>query len=161
VPTVVATPSFVCKGESTTITATGAYTYSWTNLGAGASIVITPTSAVNVTVTGTSLYNCKGVKTFKVFFSTCVNLDENTSDPVSVRVYPVPAADVINIAGQRTIQELNYAIYDLLGRKVMSGQLPGANSELSLDVSQLDEGMYLITFGKGDHVISSRFVVDR
>src|SRR5690554_1235553 len=49
----------ICEGESTTIAATGASTYSWDNgVGSGASHSVSPTSTTTYTVTGTDGNNC-------------------------------------------------------------------------------------------------------
>src|SRR5690554_4880602 len=49
----------ICEGESTTIAATGATTYSWDNdVGSGASHSVSPTSTTTYTVTGTDGNNC-------------------------------------------------------------------------------------------------------
>jgi len=52
--TVTANPSSICKGKSSTLTASGASTYSWSHsLGSGASKTVTPTTTTTYTVTGT------------------------------------------------------------------------------------------------------------
>jgi len=48
----------VCAGKSTTITAAGATTYSWSNGTTTSSFVITPVSGTNYVVTGTDLNGC-------------------------------------------------------------------------------------------------------
>lgn len=57
----------ICDGASTTITATGANTYTWDNgLGAGASHTVTPTSTTVYEVTGTDANNCTNTATVEV-----------------------------------------------------------------------------------------------
>ena len=72
-PTLTLSPSSpaVCNGSSTTITASGASTYSWspaTNLSAttGASVNANPTTATNYTLTGTNANGCVNTKAFTV-----------------------------------------------------------------------------------------------
>ena len=49
----------ICKGNSTTITAGGASTYSWSNgLGSGSSKTVNPTTNITYTVTGTNTNGC-------------------------------------------------------------------------------------------------------
>jgi len=52
--TLSASDNSICSGESVTLTAGGADSYSWTPSGAGSSQVVSPTSNVTYTVTGTT-----------------------------------------------------------------------------------------------------------
>ena len=48
----------ICAGQSTTLTATGANTYSWSNGSSNSSVVVSPTLTASYTATGTSLAGC-------------------------------------------------------------------------------------------------------
>jgi len=72
-PTLTLSPSSpaVCNGSTTTLTASGANTYSWspaTNLSAttGASVNANPTTATNYTLSGTNANGCVNTKAFTV-----------------------------------------------------------------------------------------------
>ena len=58
--------SSICSGASTTLTASGASTYSWSTGASGASISVHPTSNTTYTVTGTNSYGCSVTATFTV-----------------------------------------------------------------------------------------------
>src|ERR1051326_7226159 len=82
-PTITVTPSSAsyCPGGSTTLTASGASTYSWspaTGLSStsGASVIASPTATTTYTVTGTSVAGCTNTAT------------------VTVTVYPLPTVTV-------------------------------------------------------------------
>ena len=77
-PTVTAGGGAVCIGNSTTITAGGATTYTWSNsLGSGISKTVNPTIATTYTVTGTDVNNCSNTST------------------IIITVNPLPATPVI------------------------------------------------------------------
>jgi hypothetical protein len=59
-PSVVISPSSVTinQGQSTTLTASGASTYSWSTGATGTSITVSPSSTTTYTVTGTSVDGC-------------------------------------------------------------------------------------------------------
>lgn len=57
----------VCAGMPSTLTASGANTYSWNTGGVGSSIVVTPTSTSVYTVVGTSTTGCQGTSTVMIF----------------------------------------------------------------------------------------------
>jgi len=85
-PTLTLSPSSpaVCNGSTTTLTATGATTYSWspaTNLSAttGASITANPTTATNYTLTGTNSNGCVNTKAFSIAVNALPSLSINPS----------------------------------------------------------------------------------
>jgi gliding motility-associated-like protein len=68
-PTVTATasPTSICNGETSVLTASGASTYSWSHsLGTGGSKTVTPSATTTYTVTGTSAAGCIGTTTVNV-----------------------------------------------------------------------------------------------
>jgi len=66
-PTVSIAPSstVICSGNSATLTASGAKTYTWSNTSTGNSIVVSPTTGTNYTVTGSAGY-CSASTTFSL-----------------------------------------------------------------------------------------------
>jgi len=67
-PTVNAgTDATICSGDNTTLTATGASSYTWNNgLGAGATHSVSPTTTTTYEVTGTDGNNCTNTATVQV-----------------------------------------------------------------------------------------------
>ncbi|MFI5222327.1 MAG: PKD domain-containing protein, partial [Bacteroidia bacterium] len=85
----------------------------------------------------------------------------NTSDPYvvvsvgmqeivscgEIKVYPNPAMNelFINFASQQNISDLNIEIFDLKGARIMSAnQTVSSGSQMKIDVSGLDAGMYFL-----------------
>ena len=66
-----------------------------------------------------------------------VSIDEAEANS-SIRVYPNPTTNVLNFATQ---ERLEYTLFDMSGKMVMTGDV---NSGQSLDVSKLDEGIYVV-----------------
>ncbi|MGB4604487.1 MAG: gliding motility-associated C-terminal domain-containing protein, partial [Bacteroidales bacterium] len=65
--TATASPTAICSGASSELTASGASTYSWSGgLGTGASKTVTPSATTTYTVTGTSTAGCTGTATVTV-----------------------------------------------------------------------------------------------
>jgi hypothetical protein len=67
IPTITATasPSIICKGNSSTLTATGATTYTWSNGATTSTTAVTPTITTTYTVTGAN-GTCSNTKTITV-----------------------------------------------------------------------------------------------
>jgi gliding motility-associated-like protein len=89
-PTIVANGASICSGDSKTITASGAATYSWspnTNLTAttGASITANPSTTTIYTVTGTDANGCVGTDTAKITVNSLPNVTSSaTSSSICV-----------------------------------------------------------------------------
>jgi hypothetical protein len=158
--TAVATKTRVCKGESTTLTASGpaGMTYTWNtatnpNIGTTASVVVTPTvsgtsGVVNYTVNGTDAASgCKGSPAvITISVSACTSIADNTGFATSVKVYPAPANN-----GQLTVSGLNGSTFitltNVLGQVV--AQVNSDKLEETLDVSKLSSGQYMVTVSDG------------
>jgi PKD repeat protein len=82
--TVIATPTVniatattnICSGNSATLTASGATTYSWNTSATTNSIVVTPTANVTYTVTGNNA-NCANTKTISLTVTTTPTVSVN------------------------------------------------------------------------------------
>lgn len=63
----------------------------------------------------------------------------------NVTLYPNPATDVLSVAGSTAS---SYTVTDVAGRKMLSGELNGANASIS--ISTLSPGMYLLQLADGN-----------
>ena len=66
-PILVATPSIICRGNSSTLTASGANTYTWyPSVTIGSSVVVSPTTTTQYTLIAKNSTNCPVSKTIQV-----------------------------------------------------------------------------------------------
>ena len=63
----------------------------------------------------------------------------------NIEIYPNPADDIINLKISDLKSDLNFVIYDALGRIVNSGIINAETT--SLDISNLATGFYIIKAG--------------
>ena len=76
-----------------------------------------------------------------------------TSSPLALEVYPNPASDVLHI-GNLPCEEVEYAIFNVLGQKVMVGSTDG-----TISVVDLEKGFYVLQL-KGEKLLeTAKFVV--
>lgn len=68
---VAGTPTLSCEGESTTLTALGALSYSWSTSEVTTAIVITPTSTTVFTITATDINTCTNTLIYTQSVSPC------------------------------------------------------------------------------------------
>jgi hypothetical protein len=83
-PTVTATQSstLICAGQTLTLTASGANTYSWNPSNSGSSIVVSPSVNATYSVTGTTTAGCTGTTALSVSVNPAPNLIVSTSNSV-------------------------------------------------------------------------------
>lgn len=90
-------------------------------------------------------------------FSACVQVDQATSvDKLiinSFKVYPTNVDDVFFIEGNGTY---SYTVYDMDGKKVLTSN--SSTSKTAVDVSALEQGMYLIQI-QNDKGIEQKTIV--
>lgn len=75
---IAATSTAICSGNSVTLTASGATTYSWNTGATSAGIVVSPATTTNYTVTGTS-GACNGTRTISINVSATPTLTANNA----------------------------------------------------------------------------------
>jgi hypothetical protein len=124
----------ITSGSSTTLTASGGTSYSWTpstglSATSGSSVVANPTVTTAYTVTGTT-GSCSGTKTFTVSVSAPVgptNLQPSycgiTLTSLTQYVYCVPVSNATNYAYEFTDQTTGTKTYYLRGYGVTDMQL--------------------------------------
>ncbi len=129
--------AIICTGETSTLTATGANTYSWNTTSSGSAIVVNPTTNTVYTVTGTDANGCSNSSTITQSVSLCTGITQLVNES-SVSVFPNPFTDVITI--KNTFENSIILIVDVLGKVVFEQQI--LSSETSIDLSELKTGFY-------------------
>lgn len=78
----------------------------------------------------------------------------NVKKQSEVSFYPNPAKDVITLKYQTT-KAIDVTVYNVLGAKVKS--FTHSTNETSLNISDLEKGMYFIRFNDNGNIISKSF----
>lgn len=138
--TAISTNSLICIGESTTLYASGANTYTWTN-GVTNNIAFSPSVTATYTVTGADLNGCINSDIIQVQVNTCTSLFESLYNP-SLVIYPNPTSGQLNISGI-DINQKQVTITNVVGDNVRMVETNG-NKVVSVDVKNLSPGVYFI-----------------
>ncbi len=99
-------------------------------------------------------YNSPTLDYIAPTFPGCILSNAGDNERFQIKVYPNPAAD--EIRWDAAVEGLE--IFDLNGRNIRSAQ--GAELR-SIDISDLDAGIYFIQFKIGDTIGNQKFVVGR
>lgn len=76
--------------------------------------------------------------------SNCVLNNEYFQNSELFKIYPNPTRDIINIAINNYVGELQISVYDLNGRQVYNQKVATFNSTNSINLESLSRGMYVL-----------------
>jgi hypothetical protein len=136
--TVTATSSVVCFGQTTTLNASGASTYTWNTGATGSSAVVTPAGITIYTVTGTNTNGCKNTKTYTVTITPVITIygshtvcvgDSSLLLAYGANTYTWTTGNVVN--DSLYIHPTTNGTYSVVGTDTASG----CNSTVSFSVT--------------------------
>ena len=91
----------LCVGETTTLNATGADTYIWSNGDEGANISVTPDAETTYSVTGTNAYGCSSTASVTVY--TYILPGITTDNPSDITLTSATCGGEITCAGNSAV----------------------------------------------------------
>jgi hypothetical protein len=138
------TNTLLCSGNSATLTASGAASYSWSTGSSANTIVVTPSSTTTYTLYGTS-GSCNMMSTFTQSVSTCTSLEE-LSQSKPFEVFPNPFSDELII---HSSQILEVRLYNTLGQLIIERSVFG---EELLNTTDFPPGLYYLMIHDGSPV---------
>lgn len=149
--------TLLCTGNSSTLTATGADTYSW-SLGLNTDTeVVSPTSSSDYTVTGTDVNGCSNIAIVSQSVSLCTAIEVYANNNQIV-VYPNPSIGVLNVDLENVNTSTTINVYNTLGEFVLSEMLVSLKNQIN--INELSKGIYIIKItDNNNHVISVSKIV--
>lgn len=130
----------LCPGATATITASGASSYSWSNNGTSASVVLSPSATTVYSVTGSYVNTtCTSTKTLSVVRATCVGLPANELNEFEIKLFPNPFQNKLSVS---TIEKLNISIYNTTGK--LLDVFTFNEGTTALDLSNYSCGIYFL-----------------
>ena len=144
--------SVVCAGEQVALAAAGAISYSWSNGGISAVIIVSPSVTTTYSVTGVSLNNCSRSVRFIQNVDNCTSIAEISADKFII--YPNPNNGIFRIESAAASQ---ISIINQTGQTIRQLSLAKAN-DFTITVSDLSEGIYFVV-GQNDRGIFRQKVV--
>ncbi|MBL7918751.1 MAG: SBBP repeat-containing protein [Bacteroidia bacterium] len=141
----------ICSGESTTITTSGAATYTWSTGSNSTSIVVSPTTTTSYSVTGEN-GSCFGSVSTLVVVNTCVGVNEYSNN-LHFLIYPNPTNEIINI---ETDGFYELKIMDVFGKIVLETPVQKFNSKIN--ISHFENGLYYFKITQGDASVIKKVI---
>jgi hypothetical protein len=141
---VTSTSTMLCAGESVSLTASGALSYSWNTSENTAAITVTPATTAAYTVTGTDANGCSLTVSFSQEVNACTGLQNAVrASEIGMQVYPNPTngaftLELEGLSGEYTTLTLSNTLGQIVYRE--RTQL----SQISLNISDLEAGLYIL-----------------
>lgn len=132
--------TLLCTGQTATLSASGASTYTWSNSQNTANIAISPTTTASYTLSGTDANGCTNSTVITQSVSLCTGL-QNLNNDFEINIYPNPTN------GKFTINlpvECDIEIIDMLGSIISKySYISGIQT---IDISNYASGLYFVKF---------------
>jgi hypothetical protein len=141
-----ASSSTLCVGQTVTLTANGAATYSWNTSATGSVITDSPITNTTYTATGTSSEGCSQIASYSVNVSPCTGV-ESYSSLSGVNAYPNPTWGEFTITFN-TYSEKTIEVLDMTGRIIFSETTN--EGKIRLNLGQFSNGVYFVKIQSND-----------
>ena len=117
--TVATTNTMLCSGQSTTLTANGATTYTWNTGATTQSINFIPPATVTYTVTGSNALGCQGAKIFTQTALLCTGIQQLGILNSNISVFPNPFSHQTTLKFQLNENaNVQIELFNSLGQKI-------------------------------------------
>ncbi len=141
--TAVSSSSLLCFGQSATLTASGANNYTWSPGGAGASIVISPTTNATYSLIGVAANGCQNTTSLTQNVSACTGIISKAFVTLSgVEVYPNPTNSILNIELNIFNEKTSIEIYNSIGQLLLKEKV--ATIKHPINLSSCSNGIYFV-----------------
>ncbi|MDO7849643.1 T9SS type A sorting domain-containing protein [Hymenobacter sp. M29] len=144
------------------VTTVGARTQAGANALQGTVAGTTTTwAALTDTGTGTGATTVNQAMAFKVFGTSgplATRVGQLGPDGLNIAASPVPASDAVHVTIENLKGSAQLLLTDLSGRLVWTGQLPAGRQELTVPVSALTVGIYLLEARTATGSVRARLV---
>ncbi len=138
------TSNSICNGNSDTLTASGALSYSWsaqTGMLSGAQVIVSPNITTTYVVTGTDNNNCSSSTSFVLQVNGCTGLPHLSSAQTEIIALPNPFHDEF-LLNTGTGESKEIEITDLSGRNIMS--ITSMEDKIRVNTRYFSNGIYYV-----------------
>ncbi len=132
------TNTLLCTGQTATLSASGASTYTWSTSANTTNIVVSPTVQTTYTVTGTDVNGCANTTTIMQDVSSCTGIETLTKD-ASVQIYPNPNNGLFTL---ELISTAKIYVTNTLGQVVLAETFEAGKHKL--DIQNQTTGVYFV-----------------
>lgn len=153
----------ICQGESATIVASGAQTYTWSpgTFANTNSISASPSITTIYSVTGEDFNTCKSQQTIEIVVETCLGMDGSISKENSIiKMYPNPNNGQFFMEINFNSNEAVFIYFeDIQGKLIKSIEVTSSEKPFELTNLNLVNGLYLCRIYSGNILKSTQKLI--
>ncbi len=152
--------SLVCHGDSISLVAGGANSYTWSTGSNSVLISITATATTTYTLYGETALGCRDSLMFTQTVEPCVGITNHTNKQSDFKVYPNPTNGVFTISLPGNAREYEIKVFDHLGRTIEFSKTE-SKQNATIDITGNSKGIYFVTLtNKNKQVNTLRIVLN-
>jgi hypothetical protein len=151
--TLASTNTLLCSGQTATLNATGANSYTWSTGSTNQNTTVSPTVTTTYSVTGRDNFMCLVNSSFTQSVSLCTNLPFNLMQDRQITIFPNPCNNILSIRYENNNAPLTVNIYNVLGELIVCKSL--LSFQTDIDLTDQNTGMYLINIMENNRTFSS------
>ncbi|MBL7895914.1 MAG: T9SS type A sorting domain-containing protein [Bacteroidia bacterium] len=146
-------PTLICIGQTATLSAAGANSYTWSTGANLSTISVSPTITTIYSVNGLfTATGCSKLVNYTLNVSTCIGISENSPNE-KYKIYPNPFKDKINIY---TLNSSGIKVINTLGEIVLEGKLESGFNDVKLNY--LSDGVYYVQLAEEDKLMYYKII---
>lgn len=148
--------TLICIGQSASLTANGATSYTWNTNATSNILTISPTVTTVYTVTGIDANGCNNIATITQSVSACTSIKKQSENQVAkMSVYPNPSHGSITID---LIEPAVITITNALGQIVLTEKLESGKQTLT--IQDAAKGLYFVLVKTPDTTQNLKLLVE-
>ena len=109
--------------------------------------------------------SCKyriGIMVVREWFPLSSSVFEPANPLSGIEIYPIPAIEIVNLQSAVFSQELAVVeIYDLNGRKLIEKRFPAGSENLDMDLSSVENGIYLCKVSTEKYSTTKNLIIQK
>ncbi|MEO6304073.1 MAG: HYR domain-containing protein, partial [Bacteroidia bacterium] len=150
--------SLICSGQTVSLTANGANTYTWNTTSNNTVIAVSPTVTTSYTVTGSNGGTCTVAYVITQSVSACTGINGNaTNVSSSIVVFPNPTNGDINVNLISVSENTFIEVYNSIGQLIIKQKTTRLNN--SLNLKNEANGIYTIKITENGNLIQKNNII--
>jgi hypothetical protein len=149
--------TLICVGETATLTASGANTYTWSSSANTNSIAVSPTVTTSYTVIGTDMNGCENSSTVSQVVDLCTGITSiNNNVSSEIFAYPNPSNSLVQVNVPQELFGNTILLTNTFGQVLETKIID--NTSIYYDLQNLATGIYFIQIKTSNGMISKKVV---
>lgn len=156
---ILTTDSILCVGETATLSAAGASSYTWNATVAALTVTVSPAVTSSYSVSGSTALGCISTAAFSQSVSACTGISGAGVEDNDVVLYPNPAQDQVTVSLlTATIRVKSIELTNHLGQVMRVEPIENATTMLTISTGTLPGGVYQIRLKTSSGTVIRQFI---